>query len=347
MSGIKSGKTDDLFGSCKKAKKASIRHIAVKMLVVLLMSALMFSTVGCSAVEKPLETGTAGVSGADAFRQYYLQKAAADAEHDYSHMYLEGLEDMTSETVGTVVDTEELTIEVRGAIISGCRAEVILRITANQLDSVLCDDGKSVPNNFRFGDETYSFMHKYNFDSLSYRYYYSDEDDSLAPNQFELHYWIAQEPFDQDNYAIELTDFGCYSAGGFSPLYTGNWMVDISFVPVSDTSRTIDIGQEVTVGGHKFILENIRISPLACSVNLVCQEDEDYVKEHFGEILGVFSDESKNCALTLADGTELGSKQFSNEYSTHDDFRFFITFFGPMAVDDIVSLSLYGTEFSI
>lgn len=336
-------------GFSEKGKKAAFRRAGLRMLTVLLMMALIFSLGGCAAVETPSEKELPAASGADAFKRYYTQKAANDTEHDYSRMCLEELEEMASENVGTAVDTEELTIEVTGAIISGCRAEIILRITANQLDSVLYDDGKSVPKNFRFGDETYSFMQKYSFDSLSYRYYYSDEDDSLAPNQFELHYLITQEPFEQDHYTIELTDFGYYDAGkrSFMPLYTGSWQVDVSFVPASDTSRVVDIGQEITVGDHRFILENLRISPLACSVNLVCEEDAAYVEEHFSEIFEVFSEESRNCVLLLADGTELGDRQFYVEYSNPDEFRFFILFFGPAAVDDIVALSLCGAEFTV
>ena len=345
MRDITSEKNDGLFGSSKEVKKASIRYAGLIMPVILVMLVLIVSIGGCSTIETPLEIGSSGASSADAFRRYYSQKAATDTEHDYSRMDLEVLENMASETVGTVVDTEELTIEVAGAIISGCRAEIILRVTANQLDSVLYDE--SIPKNIRFGDESALFMRKYNFDSLGIRYYYSDEDDSLAPNQFELHYSIVQEPFDQDHYTIELTDFGYYSSDTreFFPLYTGNWTVDISFVPVSDTSRRIDIGQEISVGDYRFVLENIQISPLACSINLVCEEEEAYVNEHFGEIFEVLSDKTRNCALTLADGTELGARQFHIEYGNRGDFGFFITFFGPMAVDDIMSLSLYESEF--
>ena len=339
-------KTEDKFNPSQKMKKTSIRHTGLIMLVIFAMFILMFSAGGCSAVETPLETEVSEASGADYFRQYYLQKAATDAEHDYSRMCLEKLEDMASETVGTVVDTEELTIEVAGAIISGCRAEVILRVTAKQLDSVLCDE--SVPKNARFGDESALFMRKYNFDSLIVRYYYSDENNSLAPNQFELHYSIIQEPFDQDHYTIELTNFGYYESGAkFIPLYTGSWTVDISFVPVSDTSRRIDIGQEIMVGDYQFILENMQISPLGCSVNLVCEEENAYDNEHSSEILEVFWDESSNCSLTLVDGTELGAREFNIGYSNQNDYSFFITFYGPMAVDDIASISLYETEFSL
>ena len=69
-------------------------------------------------------------------------------------MDLAVLDGMASGTAGTAVDTEELSIAVQGALISGNTAEIILRVTAKKLDSVLYDNGIETLNNYRFGDES-------------------------------------------------------------------------------------------------------------------------------------------------------------------------------------------------
>lgn len=321
------------------SKKASIRRIESAILSALLILALVFSAAGCSSAGKK-------ASGAEAFRQYYTRKAQTDTEHDYSHMDLGTLEAMAAAAPWKAVDTEELTIEAVGAIVGGDMAEVILRVTAKHLDTVLCDDGKA-SQNYRFGDESAALMMKYNFESLSCRYYYCDEDDSLEPNQFELHYWIAQEPLTTEQCTIELTDFGCYDSGVLSPLYTGSWTVDVSLVPASETGREINLDESVTVGDHKFRLETIRLAPLGCAINMSCEEDEAYVSEHFDEIYEAFLNESQKCVLSFADGSEWNGGQFSIENSSSDDFRFFISFLSPTAIDDITSLTIFENDFSL
>lgn len=319
------------------SKKTSMKRAGTRILTALLLLALMLSAAGCAGADKE------GL-GAEAFRRYYTQKAQTDTEHDYSHMNLDALEDMASDTVGTTVETEELTIQVRGAIIGGSRAEIILRVTAKKLDTVLRGDDGSAPENYRFGDETAALMQKYDFDSLACRYYYSDEDDSLAPNQFELHYWLVREPFDTEQCTIALTNFGYYESGAFTPLYTGSWTVDVSLVPAAETGRLAVIPLDLTAGGYKFKLETIEVSPLGCAVSMSCEEDAAYVSEHFNELYDAFLGESKSCVLTLADGTELADGQFSIESSNRDEFVFFISFISPIAIDDIAAVSLFGTE---
>lgn len=55
----------------------------------------------------------------------------------------------------------------------------------------------------------------------------------------------------------------------------------------------------------------------------------------------------QECSLTLADGTVLDSRSFHAEFSQQDDFRCFLTFFAPIAAEDIASLTLFGAEVSL
>ena len=334
-----------VFSYLRIIKSTSARRVGLSVFLVPVILALLLGMVGCTHAGTTSTNAPSGDSGADAFRWYYTQKAAVDSEHDYSRMDLRSLEKMASDTVGTVVDSEELAIEVRGAIISGNTAEVILRVTAKQLDSVLRDDGKSVPKNYRFGDESFALTRKYNFDSLSFHYSYSDEEDSLASNQLELHYWIIQEPIELDHCSIELTNFGYYGPSGFVPVYTGSWTVEVPFVPASAMDKRIDVEQEFRIEDHKFELAYIRTSPLAFTIQMACKEDDAFIREHYGELFDAFLDGSRNCFLMLADGTKMDSGQFYIEYSSLDDFRFFIVCYGPIETSSVVSLSMFDTEF--
>ena len=127
--------------------------------------------------------------GAEVFRLYYLQKAEKDVLHDYSHMQLDELENMASSSQGIAVDTEELAIEVVGAIVSGNTAEIVLRVTAKRLDSVLRENG----SNYCFMDYVTILINSLpggGWEVMTPALSYNDAVASLAPNQFELHYCL-------------------------------------------------------------------------------------------------------------------------------------------------------------
>jgi len=291
------------------------------------------------------------LSGGDFFMQFFANKANNDAKNDYSYMNTEQLNDMASSTVGTVVDTKDLTIDVMGVIVSGNTAEIMLRVTANQLDSVLYDTGIEPLQNYRFHNDTSgSLFNDFKMGSISY--YYRDKDKRLAPNQFEILYtMIGSGNFEKGQYTMELTDFGYFDFSRedqFKPLYSGSWQFNISFDPSSDTSKSLFVDKEIMIGDYSFTLNSVNITPLACTINLNCNEDEAFLDEHIKEIYKAFSDESKDCSLTLADGTTLSSGQFEPIPSGGaEGFTLILAFYGPVTVDDVVSLSLFGSEYSL
>ena len=315
-------------------KKPSFSH-GGRLAAALLFAALILSLfTGCAAKAAP-ETPAAAAS-ADSIRRYYERRAAADAEHDYSLMSLETLDAMSTGTA-TAVDTDELRIELTGAVRSGESAEIVLRCTAKKLDTVLRDGG--TPKNYRFGDETAQLMMSGSFDTVSFVYTFSDEDNTLAPNQFDLHYWLVQYPSIPDSLTLTLTNFGYYDAQ-FTPVLEGSWTVDVTFNADEKSVRTADVQQEIAADGVSFLVERVQISPFACTV-LVSPQGES------GDAYPVFVNGVQECTLTLTDGTVLDSRSFHAEFSQQDDFRCFLTFFAPIAAEDIASLTLFGTEVSL
>ena len=139
------------------------------------------------------------------------------------------------------------------------------------------------------------------FYSLSHNYIYSDTNDALAPNQFELRYQIIHsEPFAARTYTvpywveipedaeakpfiIPLSDFGYYKQGRFVPLYEGDsekegdWNIAIDLDSVSDTGRKLTLDREITIGDYRFQMEDVQLTPLACTVRLDCLEDESVI----------------------------------------------------------------------
>lgn len=301
----------------------------------LLFAALILSLfAGC--VAKPGSETPAASAPADSIRQYYERRAAADTGHDYSRMSLEMLDAMSTGTAAAV-DTDELRVELTGAVRSGECAEIVLRCTAKKLDTVLRDGG--TPKNYRFGDETIPLTMSGSFDAVSFAYTFSDEDDTLAPNQFDLHYWLVQYPSIPDSLTLTLTNFGYYDAQ-FTPVLEGSWTVDVTFNADEKSVRTADVQQEIAADGVSFLVEHVQISPFACTV-LVSPQGES------GDAYPVFVNGVQECTLTLTDGTVLDSRSFHAEFSQQDDFRCFLTFFAPIAAEDIASLTLFGTEVSL
>lgn len=298
-----------------------------KLIAALLSAALVLSLfAGCGAkaeLKTPAPT--------DGVRRYYEHRAASDAEHDYSRMSLKALDAMSTGTPGAIVDTDELRIELAGAVRSGDAAEIVLRCTAKALDTVL---RAGTPENYRFGDETVPLMMSGSFDAVSRAYTYSGEDDTLAANQFELHYWLVQYPSVPDTLTLTLTDFGYYD-GQFTPVVEGIWTLDVAF-DGADTARTLDVQQTLTAGDTAFLLECVQVSPFACTVLMTPQGGS-------ADAYPVFVNGMRECTVTLRDGTVLDTGAFHAEFSQQDDFRCFLTFFAPIAAEDIASLTVFGT----
>ena len=324
---------------------------------------LAVAAAGCSFA------GAERTSGGEVFRQYYTQRAASDATHDYSHMDLKALDAMAVRATAAGVDTPELTIEVTGALVSGNTMEILLRVTAKQLDTVLRDGGGTAFNShYRFGDETAllgSFTLNRDFLYLTCQYTYSDTDSALAPNQFGLHYWIVlREPLAAEPYVVPywvetaektegkpfilpLADFGYYENGRFVPLYTGgseregDWNPEIPLGPVSDTGKRLTVGKETVIGDTPFVLEEVQLTPLACTVRLHPAGDTAPDADFYSLL-------RENSFLTFSDGTRWGfeNTDLSANFGGEDAAVFFV-FLGPVNVEELTALTLPGGTFSL
>lgn len=173
-------------------------------------------------------------------------------------------------------EAEKLTVEVQDASASGNTAEFRLKVTANELDTVLYDNGMAHLKNYRFGDETAIFS-RMTFGEqpclISHRYFYADEDESLAPNQFLL--WVrilCRDDIDTELFTIPLTDFGFFDSatGMLVPLYKGVWQVKVPLNLTADPPRRLDLGSRLAFEGQELTIESIELTPLACTVVLHC-----------------------------------------------------------------------------
>lgn len=326
-------------GSSKRIGKFPSLHLKSPAAVIL--AALLLTGVSVAAYN---------LSGGDFFKHFFADKAN---NNEYSYMNTDQLEKMASSTVGTVVDTDEITIDVMGVIVSGNTTKIMLKITANQLDSVLYDTGIEPLENYRFNDEISGSLFE-DFGMASTRYFYSNKENSLAPNQFEILYTINRSSnFKKGQYTIKLNKFGYFSIGDgpgtdFVSKYDKSWQFNIVLDSNSDTSKKVLIDKLITVGNNSFILNSININPLACTINLKCNQDDKYLKEHLKEIFKAFSDGTENCCLTLSNGMKLSTGQFEKTHTAGEkDFTVVLTFNVPVAVKDVISISLFGTEYSL
>jgi hypothetical protein len=290
------------------------------------------------------------LSGGDFFKQFFAEKANKDPKNNYGYMNTEQLKDMASSTVGTVVDTDELAIDVMGVLTSGNTAKIMLRITAKKLDSVLYETGIEPLENYRFHDECSIPFDNFLIGSIGY--IYSDKQKNLAPNQFEILFTlIGKESFGKGKYTMKLTDFGYFDFSRddqFAPLYKRSWQFNIAFDSDSDLSKCIHVGEEAVFGNYSFTINSVNINPLACTISLKCNEDKAYIEKHMDEIYKAYSDECGKCSLTLKDGTTLSSGQFEvNPTGSVEGFLLFLTFKGPVTVDDVVSLTMLGKDYSL
>ena len=330
---------------------------------------------GCTFGGAAREADTSLPYGADVFRWYYTRQAETDRRLDYSRMDLDALNDMAVPASQPVIDTEELTIETAGAIVSGNMAEIVLRVTAKQLDTLLREDEAPGPlQNYRFGDEnammSITTLNR-TFCYLSHTYTYCDTNEALAPNQLEIRYQIvlpesfsahpytlpygiaSTDPEDGELFYIPLTDFGYYEQGRLVPLYTGTWNVGIDLTPAADTGKVIPVERERRFGEETLLLQSIQVTPLGCTIRLVCPEGEDYINEHWDALIAAHQEADREVResgfITFSDGTHWTINKLYDigGGGTAGDYGICLFFPGPMDLEKIASLSMFGWEFDL
>lgn len=302
-----------------------------------------------------LSTSVLAVSliGGDFFRQMFINKAET-TKNSYDYMNVDQLRSIAGTTIGTVLDSDELKIEIMDVISSGNMVMVMLRFTAKELESVLFDTGYETLMNYRFGSDNDGSLFE-NMDQTSIRYYYSDNDPTLAKNQFEILYTIVNHHiFKAGTYSIKLKDFGYYVSNGktlvLEPLHKGKWEFQVELADGNEYSHTALLRKPVTVNGYNFILEDIRITPMSCtSVFSYDSNDES------SAIFKSFSSNVESLTITLSDGTILTKDDFSYSISSGSDgmgnpisaIVINLTFNLPITAECVREFSIFNKTFSI
>jgi len=293
------------------------------------------------------------VSGAEVFREYYSRKMTRETEFDHSHTDLSLLEGMASTTVGTVVEDDNLSIEVLGAVFSGSAGEILLRVTAKELDSVLNDNEEKYFTDYQFAftAPVYGSVSGKRFDDMSHRYIYCDTAPDLAANQFVIHLsFTAAEPFYTGFFTIPLADFGRFKklTGQIEPLYDGMWPVHIAVDAAEGGTRRWAVDEPVQIGDYRFSVDDIHLTALSGTVHLTCLEDKGDWESHEREITETFFAARDDVTIEFADGTllamdplQISGSAGGSGYAVH------FTFSGPVAVEDIVSLHVFETEYPV
>ncbi|MDF2540831.1 MAG: hypothetical protein K0S47_549 [Herbinix sp.] len=249
------------------------------------------------------------MTGGDFFHMFYTKENSQNAE-DQVYMGLEEYKEISSSTIGIVVDTNEIAIEVLGAVATGNVASVMLRVTAKELDTVLLNNGVLPQGNYCFNDNTGGSLFE-DYENASYRYYYSLEEVDLQPNQFDILYTVARkETITGNQFTIELNKFGYFSKEkGFDVLYDNHWNVVISFDSIADYTKSFNYNKEVILDNHSFTMKQIAITPFSCSIELegILPEDSD-----IGNIVSQLDELNDKLTLYFNEDTILDNNAFSH-----------------------------------
>lgn len=247
------------------------------------------------------------LAGKDFFHLFDLDETSEYAD-DQVFMGDDQYKEISSSTFGTVIDTDEIAIEVLGAVSSGNAAMVILKVTAKQLDTVLINDGILPQGNYCFGYTANGSLFD-DFQDASYRYYYSLEDKELQPNQFKILYTvIKKEAITGKSYTIELDQFGHFS-GRFVSLYNRIWGFTINFDTQADYTKTAYLNKVILVDDKYVTIKQMSITPFSCSIDIQgrIQEDTD-----FRRILSRLDELNDELKIRFKNNTVLDNHSFTH-----------------------------------
>ena len=290
------------------------------------------------------------LSGGDYFRQLFQARTTENSAEYYGYMDTDQLDGIASSTVGRVVDTDELAIDVLGMLVSGNTAEFDFKVTAKKLDTVLYDTGIEPLMNYRFHDFSSVFEWEGGLRTGTVGHVYCDQDETLAPNQFIIRYTLISEtPLKDKTYRVTYTDFGYFDfdeADQFSELYEGEWSFDIVFDPQNDTSQTVYVNHPMRFGGYSFTLESVTVTPLSCTC--VIRSDVAYydsLDDRWMEVYEALRDGAADFALNLADGTVLDrAHYYGGAEGGAPGYEINAMFNVPINIGDVVSVTIGGSD---
>ena len=333
-------RNDRLLESLKSMTRKKTLRPAIKICVAALAVSVLLSGAAIAAYT---------LSGGDYFRQLFQARATENPAESYGYMDTDQLDGIASSTVGRVVDTDELAIDVLGVLVSGNTAEFDFKVTAKKLDTVLYDTGIEPLMNYRF----HNFSDVFEWEggrTGTVGHVYCDQDEALAPNQFIIRYTIMSEaPLKDKTYRVTYTDFGYFDfdeADQFSELYTGSWSFDIVFDPQADTSQTVYVNHPMNFGSYSFTLESVTVTPLSCSCIInIDAAYYDRLDDRWMKVYEALRDGVADFALNLSDGTVLDRAHF---YGSAEGgafgYEINAVFSVPINIDDVISITIGGSD---
>ncbi len=282
-------------------KRNASKWLSLKGLRVATITCLLFVLVGSATVAADKLLGT------DFFRIFSLDDTSNNTDNQV-YMGFDQYEEIGSSTFGTVVDTDELAIEVLGAVATGNAATVIIRVTAKQLDTVLINNGILPQGNYCFNDTTSGSLFD-DYQDASYRYYYCLEDEDLQPNQFIVLYTVIKKaPFTGKEYTIELRDFG-YFKDVFVSLYDKSWDISINIDTQADYTKTINLDKEILVDNNYVTIKQMSITPFSYSIEIEGRIKED---TEFREVLREMDELNDELTVSFLNNTILDNRAFTH-----------------------------------
>lgn len=289
--------------------------------------------------------------GAENFKDFFGRNARKCKISDSAVMDLDQLTDMAVTTTGTVYEDEDICLELEGLIKSGNMFSMILQGTLKQLDAVAVPDGPTEAHCYSFLD--YDIDSENNL-SASSKYYFQEDYESLAANQFMYFVtYSSEEGFDEESYTFTFHDFGyCRDYLANDPesyedmeeLYavtcSGTWSFSVSM----DQAKDISLGREydVTVndGEYDVTVERIVLSPIGCSVYMTGPCDTDGSGDYFG-----------NVKIRLKNGSYLDDSYYemgmsesmvSEEENAQKEIEF--EFLVPIDIRQVASIEVFGEQ---
>lgn len=304
-----------------------------------------------------LLSGTALAMAEGGFFAGFFARQAESRPDAQAYMDLSQLPALAGATVGTAADTDELRIDVMEVLASGTDAVVALRVTAKELDTVLRDNGwEDVPlNNYRFGSDNGGTL----FEEMtrgSIQYVYCDQDSSLAANQFYLILAVsAPDNFSGGPYTLELRSLGYYGSaaaegvrsGIITTVYPGPWTISLDLSGDTDHSRTLFLGQSITIGTYEYCIEDISLTPFSFSAVVTYEGEPDTSSQRFQEFWQAASDLSFVTAEGITvEGTSL-SAGGGSDHSPAASYQVGCKFQVPVDVTGITGIHIFGQDYPL
>jgi hypothetical protein len=294
------------------------------------------------------------LSGGDFFKQFFSHKTELRSKSS-DYMDVAQLNSIESTTVGTAIEDDILKVDIMGIVNSGNTSEIMLKFTAKQMDSVLYKTKIPLLQNYRFHEDNEGTLLESTQES-KIEYIYSDKDDSLAANQFEILYTlISADGFRTGSYDLILKDFGYYNTDSasksivFQSLYNSAWTVTIKMDNKNDNSKTKMIAANIVSGNFHFTIDTMQITPFTCSINCSYGAKNEYSRKQFQ----AFSQGVKDTEIILRDGTILTQEDFTLSWGSCENshgnplpmYVTNITFHVPIRVNDVKSVKIFDREY--